>query len=236
VIGLLLATGAGTPWTLGEGNAVVGMFRPLSVGLGPVTEASTTGLVSFLAPRVEVKRTLLTSPSLGVAGSVELSFPTYGLRQLQTGFLQLVGGDQHVPVAFVPGVGAWGGWRNEDWCVGLGLVTRVGVKVGDSDLRLQDLVWIDTMITPLTEGWSLQPRLRVDWSPFERWLFTAAGRAEVAAGPFLIGRLFALRSLADHVAIGAGAAGALANYSDGWQLKPRLFTEFAPEFDLQVRW
>lgn len=230
-----LFSGVNTPWTIGRGNGAVGLFRPLTIGLGDRAEIGTAGLVSLIAPRVEGKYTVWTGPHAALAVTGEVGVPTLGLRQVQTGFVQLIAGDQTVPWAAVAGVGILGGWRNESLVVSGGARVRVGVPFEEHDLESQDLVWFDPLIAPIAEGWSLQPTVRVDWVPGPYWDFSAQARAEVVAGPELSGRLFALRGLGDHVAIGVGVAGATAREPYGWS-PATLGLSVMPELDVQARW
>jgi hypothetical protein len=230
-----LFSGVNTPWTIGRGNGAVGLFRPLTIGLGDRAEIGTAGLVSLIAPRVEGKVTAWSGEHAAVAVTGEIGVPTLGLRQVQTGFVQLVAGDQTVPWAAVAGVGVIGGWRNESLVVSGGARLRVGVPLEAHDLESQDLVWFDPLIAPIAEGWSLQPLVRVDWVPGPRWDISAQARAELVAGPELSGRLFALRALGDHVAVGVGVAGATAREPYGWS-PATLGVSVMPELDVQARW
>jgi hypothetical protein len=230
-----LFSGVNTPWTIGRGNGAVGLFRPLTIGLGDRAEIGTAGLVSLIAPRVEGKYTVWTGEHAALAVTGEVGVPTLGLRQVQTGFVQLIAGDQTVPWAAVAGVGVLGGWRNESLVVSGGARVRVGVPFEEHDLESQDLVWFDPLIAPIAEGWSLQPLVRVDWVPGPYWDISAQARAELVAGPELSGRLFALRGLGDHVAIGVGIAGASAREPYGWS-PATLGVSVMPELDVQARW
>jgi hypothetical protein len=232
-------TGAGTPWTVGAGNGAVGLFRPLTVGLGAddeVTVGTTLG-VGLLAPRVEWKHALAARPAGvdGLAVTAELGVPTWGMRQFQTGFLQPIRADQTVPVAVVAGGSVIGGWRAGDHAVSAGLRARVGLA-GEGDVTAQDLVWLDPAIAPVTEGWSLQPWVRADWVPAPAWHLGAQVRAEVAGGVEVQARVAAERALGSHVVVGLGAAGALAREPWGWNVPLVVPLQLLPTFDVQARW
>lgn len=57
----------------------------------------------------------------------------------------------------------------------------------------------------------------------------------MVAGPELSGRLFALRGIGDHWAIGVGVAGATAREPYGWS-PATLGLSVMPELDVQARW
>lgn len=233
-----LFSGAGTPWTIGPRNGAVGLFRPLTLGLGDATDLTvqTTAVVGLLAPRVEAKRTLWADGPFAAAAAVEAGLPTLGLRRFQEGFVQPIASDQEVPWAPVLGATGLFGWRDGPLTASVGLRARTAIGAGSGTLTQQDLVWLDPAIAPLTEGWSLQPLVRVDWAPNRRWLLTASGRAEFAAGPELSGRLFALRACGPHLAAGFGVSGALARETWGWTWPAVIPLNALPTFDVQGRW
>lgn len=231
-----LHTGIQTPWTIGAQNGTVGLFRPVTVGIGERFEVGTAGLVALIAPRVEGKGTIWSDGSTAFAATAELGMPTFGLRQLQTGFLQLVNAEQTIPITLVPGLGAIAGWRNDALVVSLGVEARAGIPLGESTLTPQDLEWFDPMITPLTEGWSAQAHLRVDWLPTSVWVVTAQARVELAGGPDLGGKIFVLRGLGSHMAVGAGFAGASERLSADVRPTPVFLLNAVPLVDLQFRW
>jgi hypothetical protein len=233
-----LFSGAGTPWSIGPRHGAVGLFRPLTLGLGDTTDLTlqTTAVVGLLAPRVEAKRTLWADGPFAAAAAVEAALPTAGLRRFQEGFVQPIASDQTIPWAPIVGATGLVGWRDGPLTAAFGLRVRTAIGAGAGTLTQQDLVWLDPAIAPLTEGWSLQPQVRLDYAPNPRWLLTAAGRAELAAGPELSGRLFALRALRPHLAAGFGLSGALARESWGWTWPAVLPVNALPTFDLQGRW
>ena len=233
-----LFSGQGTPWTIGAGNGAVGLGRPLTVGVGEVTDVTigTTLVVALLAPSVQVKRTLHDDGARAFALTGEASVPTWGFRQLQTGFLQPILADQTVPMAGVLGLTGLAGWRREDLVVSAGLRLRAGVPLEDGTVTEQDAAWLDPALAPLSEGWSLQPLARVDWLPSPSWQLSAQGRVEVAGGLELQGKFGALRSVGDHVALGLGVNGAVARETWGWSVPAALLQQVYPTADVQARW
>ena len=103
-------------------------------------------------------------------------------------------------------------------------------------MTAQDLVWLDPAMAPITEGWSLQPYFRADWLPKPRWQLSAQGRVEVAGGPELQAKVFALRALGPHLAAGVGASGAIAYETYGWNLPAAVPLQLLPTVDVQARW
>jgi hypothetical protein len=233
-----LFTGQFTPWTIGAKDGAVGLFRPLSLGIGETADVTvgTSLVVGLIAPHVEFKQRLLGGNDRALAITAELGYPTVGLQQFQTGFLQPIRADQTVPQALVPGVGAIVGKRSDHLVMSAGLRVRVGVPFTEGDVTSQDLVWLDPAIAPITEGWSLQPFARVDWLPTRGWQLSAQGRVEFAGGPELSGRVFVLRALGAHLAVGAGASGAIARESYGWNLPAAVPLQLVPTADVQARW
>lgn len=233
-----LFSGQGTPWTVGAGNGAVGLGRPLTVGVGDVTDVTvnTTLVVALLAPSVQVKRTLHDDGERAFAVVGEASVPTWGFRQLQTGFLQPILADQTVPMAGVLGLTGLAGWRREDLVVSAGLRLRAGVPFEDGTVTEQDAAWLDPALAPISEGWSLQPLARVDWLPSPSWQVSAQGRVEIVGGLELQGKLGALRSVGDHVALGLGVNGAIARETWGWSVPAALLQQVYPTADVQARW
>lgn len=239
-----LHSGVQTPWTIGAGNGAFGLFRPLSVGLGDKTEVGSNGLGTFLAPEVYAKRTVWENESCALAVTGSVGYPGFGLGMLQTGFLQLIAGDQEIPATGVVGVGALAGWRNDHWVVSARVRTRFGIPFEEGTMRFQDHAWFDPYIAPVASGWSVQPGVRVDWLPTEGWVLSGDGRVELSGGPDFGGKLFALRALGSHVAVGAGIAGAYEKYGYGypdWDPEtrapaPAIFKDVTPLLDVQGRW
>jgi hypothetical protein len=233
-----LFSGQGTPWTVGAGNGAVGIARPLTLGVGERTDVTvnTTLGVALLAPTASVKRTLAQGNAHALAVAVEAGVPTFAWRQFQTGFLQPIRSDQVVPLAAVVGATGLAGWRNESVVVSAGLRVRAGIPLEDGDVTAQDLVWLDPALAPISEGWSLQPTVRVDWLPTPRWQLTAQGRAEVAGGPELQGKLDALWTASSHVALGVGVNGAIAREGFGWSVPAMVPLAVTPTVDVQARW
>jgi hypothetical protein len=233
-----LFSGQGTPWTVGAGNGAVGIARPLTLGVGERTDVTvnTTLGVALLAPTASVKRTLAQGNAHALAVAVEAGVPTFAWRQFQTGFLQPIRSDQVVPLAAVVGATGLAGWRNESLVVSAGLRVRAGIPLEDGDVTAQDLVWLDPALAPISEGWSLQPTVRVDWLPTPRWQLTAQGRAEVAGGPELQGKLDALWAASSHVALGVGVNGAIAREGFGWSVPAMVPLAVTPTVDVQARW
>ena len=232
-----LFSGVGTPWTIGARNGAIGLFRPFAFGLGEKTELESSGRWSLLAPHLGVKRTLLTTDGgFAFSATFEVGVPTFGLRLLQTSFLQPINAEQEIPWAVVPGLDLMGGWRNDHLVLSVGVRARFGIPFGENELTPQDLAWLDPMIAPLSYGWSLQPHLRVDWLPTPAWVLTAAGKVEIAGGPDFEGKLFVLRGIGDYLAAGVGVAGAMDKYRDGYPDKPVAFLNVVPLFDVQTRW
>ena len=233
-----LFSGQGTPWTIGAGNGAVGLFRPLTVGLGERADLTvgTTAVVGLLAPHVAYKRLAAEEGHVGWGWEVEAGVPTYGWRQFQTGFLQPIRADQVVPLAVVVGASPMVGWRDERRVFAAGMRLRVGVPLEEGDVTAQDLVWLDPALAPLTEGCSLQAWGRGDWLPTPGWQLTAQGRVEVAGGPEFQGKLFALRGIGNHVAAGLGVAGAVARETYGWTVPVVVPLQVTPTLDVQGRW
>ena len=233
-----LFSGQGTPWTIGAGNGAVGLFRPLTVGLGARADLTvgTTAVVGLLAPHVAYKRLASEEGHVAYGWEVEAGVPTYGWRQFQTGFLQPIRSDQEVPLAVVVGASPMIGWRDESRVFAAGMRLRVGVPFEEGDVTAQDLVWLDPALAPLTEGCSLQAWGRADWLPTPGWQLTAQGRVELAGGPELQGKLFALRGIGNHVAAGLGVAGAIARETYGWTVPVVVPLQVTPTLDVQGRW
>ncbi len=233
-----LFSGQGTPWTIGAGNGAVGLFRPLTVGLGARGDLTvgTTAVVGLLAPHVAYKRLASEEGHVAMGWEVEAGVPTYGWRQFQTGFLQPIRSDQEVPLAVVVGASPMIGWRDESRVFAAGMRLRVGVPFEEGDVTAQDLVWLDPALAPITEGCSLQAWGRADWLPTPGWQLTAQGRVELAGGPELQGKLFALRGIGNHVAAGLGVAGAIARETYGWTVPVVVPLQVTPTLDVQGRW
>lgn len=239
-----LFSGQNTPWTIGARNGAIGLGRPLTWGYGDRTDVTIDGRWFLVAPQAEVKRTVWEKDGWAVGAMVGAGVPTFGLRQLQTGFLQLVAGDQTIPWVIVPTATVLGGRRYDDLVVSARVQARFGIPVTEGDLQFQDLAWFDPLIAPIVNGWALEIGARADWLPNDKWVLTADARVELSGGPDLAGKLFALRSLGNYVAVGAGVAGAWEKYSYGYPdwddatvpQPPVPFVNVVPLVDVQTRW
>ncbi|MDP6931750.1 MAG: hypothetical protein QGG40_02495 [Myxococcota bacterium] len=230
-----LYSGTGSPWTIGDQAWSVGVFRPLTVGLDERTEVSTTGLVSLVSPRLVAKRRVWSSTRWALAMQAGLGVPTAGLRLLQ-GSVVSSDPDQQVPWALVAGAGPVLGWRHDRMVVSLGVYGRVGVPLGEGELDPTDMAWLDPMLAPLVEGWSLTPRIGVDWLPSERWVLSLDSRLQWGGGPDWNTRLFALRQLGIHTALGAGLGLARETFTTGPRDEWIWLQDVVPLVDFQVRY
>jgi len=243
-----LFSGSQTPWTIGKKNGAFGLFRAVTIGIDDKTEISANGLAFFLAPTPEFKREVWEhSSGFMLSAGGELGFPTPALRMLQTGFLQPIGADQTVPWTLVPGASFYIGWRNEQVAISSRLHFRAGIPLtdrGDKPLEFQDVPWLDPWISPLVNGWSLSHGIRIDWTPNPGWVITGQGRIEYSGGPDLAGRVFVLRAIGNHVAVGLGFAMAWEKFRYGfhdWNEEtpaspPVIPLDGMPLFDVQGRW
>ncbi len=243
-----LFSGTNTPWTIGEKNGAFGLFRPVTIGIDDRTEISANGLAFFLAPTVEFKRELWDHDSgFSLAAGGELGVPTFAFKMLQTGFLQPIGADQTVAWTLVPGASVYGGWRNDQVAVSMRIHFRGGIPLtsrGDKPLEFQDVPWLDPLLAPLVTGWSLAPTIRLDWTPNAGWVITGQGRIEFSGGPDLGGKIFVLRAIGNHVAVGLGVAMAWEKFREGfhdWDDRtpappPVVPLDMMPLLDVQGRW
>ncbi len=222
-----LYSGAATPWTLPAGRGTIGVFRPVSYGLGERVEVSTTGLLSLLAPRLELKHTALSSEHVGLGLRALVGVPTYGLRLSQG---MLIKSNIEIPFTVVAGAGAVLGWRRGDW--NLSLASTVRMAIPPTSMEPLDLGWgFDPMIAPVTEGHCWLNRLVLDWHPGEDWVLSAEAGVQLGGGPDWRGRLFALRRLGARTALGAGYWATYEKRTDD-EYHPNT----APLADFQYRW
>jgi hypothetical protein len=203
------------------------------VGIGRDTDLSTSGLASLVAPRLEARRLLFERGPLALGLSAGLGLPTPGLRLLRG---TLLPPDTAVPWVAVLGLGPTAGWRSDAWTISAGTTARASMPLGDAgrgglgDLEAIGLFWFDPMIAPITEGHALRGRLVIEWQPSPSWSLLLEGAAQVPAGPDLHARIFWLRAVGSHAALGLGAAGASERFEVGRR------STVKPIADLQARW
>lgn len=222
-----LYTGAATPWTMAKGHGTIGVFHPVTYALTDGIELTTTGLLSLLAPRLEVKHTVISSEHWGLGVRAGVGTPTPALRLAQ-GMLQP--SNVEIPWTMVLSAGPVVGWRDENWNVSL--VSQVRLATPPPGMEQLDLRFgFDALMAPLTEGWCVLERVVVDWHPGEAWVFTGEAGVQLHGGPDWRWRLFALRRLGPHTGLGVGWWLTNDTRSDGarmWGSEPLV--------DLQLRW
>ena len=222
-----LYTGAATPWTLARGQGTAGLFHPATLAVTDQLELTTTGLFSLVAPRLEVKHTAASSEHWGLGLRAGLGTPTPALRLSQG---MLVPSNVDIPWTFVVAAGPVLGWRGADWNVSL--VSQVRFAIPPPGLPQLDMRFgLDALLTPLYDGWCVLERLVVDWHPGEAWVFTGEAGVQLNGGPDWRWRLFALRRLGRHTALGAGWWLTSDVRSDGERM-----TGSEPLADFQIRW
>lgn len=222
-----LYTGTASPWTLSQGQGTIGVFHPVSYAVSDHTELITTGLFSFIAPRLEAKHSLLSSEHWGLGLRAGLGTPTPALRLSQG---MLVPSDIEIPWSVVVSAGPVIGWRGGDWNVSLSSQARLALPppgMPQLDMRFG----LDALLTPLYYGWCVLERLVIDWHPGEAWVLTGEAGVQLNHGPDWRGRLFVLRRLGGHTALGAGWWLTSDLRSDGARM-----TGSAPLADFQLRW
>jgi len=74
---------SGTAATLASGAGEIGVFRPLSMGIGENTEAQVQPLVFFLSPHISLKQSWWQQGPWQLSTEHRLSYPTQLLKQLR---------------------------------------------------------------------------------------------------------------------------------------------------------
>ncbi len=217
------------PWIL-EDEALVGVFRHAEVRLNSRTQLDFTGLSSLPSPDLAVERQVWSTESMAASVSGGLSAPTYGLRLLQG--LPLTT-DEFIPWTAIVSAGGSVGWRSERLALSAGVVARYGQRFQQTPSGLQDfsyteLAWLDPMLTPIIDRYSVAGLVGVSVTPTERWQIDLDGRVVVPAGPDLNLRLMAWRSLSERQALGFGGVGAREVGEGGALLRA------APRLDWQI--
>ena len=217
------------PW-VSQDRLVVGVFRHAEVGLDERTQLDFTGLSSLPSPDLAVERQLWTNESMAASVSGGLSVPTYGLRLMQG--LPLTT-DEFIPWVAIVSAGGSVGWRNDKLALSAGLVARYGQRfqqtpAGMNDFTYTELPWLDPMLTPIIDRYSVAGLVGASWTPGDRWQVDLDGRVVVPAGPDLNLRLMAWRGLGERSALGFGAVGAREVGEGGPMLRA------APRLDWQI--
>jgi len=191
----------------GKGEGHAGAFGHWTYGLTDSLSVDLTGVSSLIAPDPAVRYRWFEKERWTIDATAGFSVPTYGLRLLQGTVLP---GDQEIPWAVVPGLGSVVGWHGDAWTASLGMLGRVGVTFGseEGDLRsfaAADLAWLDPMVAPITEGWSVAWLPSLEWHGSEKWQFQFQTRMQFSAGPDFNLRLLGWRHLGEHHSLSAGA-------------------------------
>ena len=218
---------AGHAETLGRGNGIVGVFRPLTIAASDKVDLSTSGLASLVAPRLDAKVNLIRDFGGAVAVTGGVGVPTVGLRLLRGTVLP---SDPTLTVG--PGVVVKGGivgtLRNGDSATSLGVELRTGGHTGT--LGAVDLPFVGQSLAPFLEGPVLRWRWVTDIALRRNLVFTNDLAIQVGAGgPDALWRTFLLGGT-NHVAAGVGWA--IADEELGWGRDSLGF----PLADVQARW
>jgi len=218
---------AGHATTLGAGRGIVGIFRPLSIGVSDRVDVSTSGLASLVAPRVDVKWALTESEHGGVAVTGGLGVPTLGLRLLR-GTVLSSDPTQTIGFGVVAKAGVIATVRDGGHATSLGVEVRGGGHGGTMDAV--DLGFVGQSLAPLLEGPVLRWRWVTDYALSRHaTLVTDVALQVGAGGPDALGRTFLMVG-SDHVAVGGGWA--IADESMRWGRDSFGF----PLLDVQARW
>jgi hypothetical protein len=218
---------AGHADTLGKGNGIVGVFRPLSIGVSDRVDLSTSGLATLVAPRVDAKVNLMSEPGGSVALTGGIGVPTVGLRLLR-GTVLPSDPTLTVGLGVVAKLGLIGTVHNKGNAMSLGVEVRSGGHGGT--LQAVDLPFVSQSLAPLLEGPVLRWRWVTDFALSKRATLTSDVALQVGAGgPDALWRTFLLGG-SDHLAAGVGWAIADENLSYGRD------SLGMPLLDLQARW
>ena len=232
--GSKIRTGDGTGFVVGKGHGAVGVFRPLTIGVGEKTEIGTTGLISLVAPRVLIKQQLTGSDDLALAAFGSLGVPTGGIAVMRTAGILTTDPTVKTPLAVTASAGLAGGLRLDALDIGLSVEGRFGVHGGAWNLTEPGMWFLDPMMAPLTAGPQVKPRLVVEVAPpmggreklgfrADSWMMVGSG------GPDGVVRLMAFWAITPRFLLAAGDAMAFEN-REGRALYA------VPVGDLQFRW
>ena len=229
-----IRTGDGTGFVIGKGHGAVGVFRPLSLGVGEKTEIGTTGLVSLIAPRILIKQELTDSDDFSVAGFGSVGFPAGGIWAMRTVGILTTDPTVKSPFPVTASAGVAGGIRANALDVGLSVEGRFGVTPGSWTLDEPGMWFLDPMMAPLTAGPQVKPRLVVEVAPqlggreklgfrADSWMMIGSG------GPDGVVRLMAFWAITPRFLLAAGDAMAFESREG------RSFYA-VPIGDIQFRW
>lgn len=231
---LPLYDGAGSAFTVGKKHGSAGLFAPVRYGVAERVELSTSGLATFVAPRLDVKVTALQSDTFGLGLVAGVGVPTFGFRLLE-GTVLSSDPDQRVPWAAIAKGAVALSARTDDFTVTLWAQGRIAVP-GSDQLRPSDAPWVDVALQPLTEGPQLTTKVVVDWFPtdaagLQSWGTTVEGRVHFGGlGPDVDARVFGRYRASRNLALGAGAAWSWARTEAG---RPMFLV---PLVDVFLRW
>ena len=218
---------AGHATTLGAGHGIVGLFRPVAIGVSDRVDLSTSGLATLVAPRLDAKVRLADEAGGALAVTAGFGVPTPGLSLLR-GTALSSDPEADLGVGAVGKAGVIGTLRNGATATSLGVEVRFGGLTGG--MGPVDLPFLGQSLAPLLEGPVLRWRWVTDYSLSRRVTFTTDLALQVGAGgPDALARAFLLGG-SDHVAVGAGWA--IADESLQWGRDSLGF----PLLDVQARW
>jgi len=218
---------AGHAETVGRGNGIVGVFRPLTIAVSDNVDVSTSGLATLVAPRADVKVNLIRDVGIAVAVTGGIGMPTYGLRLLQgTAF------PSDPTLTIGPGVvvkaGVIGTIRNGDSAMSAGVELRTGGHTGTLDAV--DLYFASQSLAPFFEGPVLRWRWVTDLALARHLVLTNDVALQVGAGgQDVLWRTFLLGG---GTRAAAGIGWAIADEELRWGRDSLGF----PLADVQVRW
>ncbi len=218
---------AGHAETVGHGNGIVGVFRPLTIAASDKVDLSTSGLATLVAPRLDVKVNLIRDFGGALAVTGGAGVPTVGLRLLRGTVLP---SDPTLTVG--PGVvvkaGLVGTIRNGDNASSFTFEVRSGGHTGTLDAV--DLPFVGQSLAPFLEGPVLRWRWVTDIALHRHLVLTNDLAVQVGAGgQDALWRTFLLGG-GNHVAAGVGWA--IADEELRWGRDSLGF----PLADVQGRW
>ncbi len=218
---------AGHGETVGKGNGIVGVFRPLTFAVSDEVDLSTSGLATLVAPRLDVKVNLMRDFGSAVAVTGGVGVPTVGLRLLRGTALP---SDPTLTVG--PGVVVKGGLigtiRNNDNAMSLGVEVRTGGHTGTLDAL--DLPFAGQSLAPFFEGPVLRWRWVTDLALARHVVLTNDVALQVGAGgQDALWRTFLLGG---SPRFAAGVGWAIADEELRWGRDSLGF----PLADVQARW